>query len=279
MSDVRTLLEFLALAERLKTELRHSWLSDGRQESVAEHCWQMALMAMLVHPELEQPVDLGRTLRMILTHDLVEALTGDVPFFDRSERKAQKPAREQAAIAEIRARLGEPVGGEIHDLWQEFEAKQTPEAKFATALDHLEVQIQHNLAGMESWTRSSTTWSTPRWTGTAPSTRSSRRSARGQGRRRGEDAQSRRRRRRGQAPAGRHRLTFPPHLPGPGAPRVRSGERRSARPAVTLAPPAAPPTARAGPLAPMDRTTGRKRPANVRLEPALVIMVPTPAQS
>ncbi len=152
MSDVRTLLEFLALAERLKTELRHSWLSDGRQESVAEHCWQMALMAMLVHPELEQPVDLGRTLRMILTHDLVEALTGDVPFFDRSERKAQKPAREQAAIAEIRARLGEPVGGEIHDLWQEFEAKQTPEAKFATALDHLEVQIQHNLAGMESWT-------------------------------------------------------------------------------------------------------------------------------
>lgn len=152
MSDVRTLLDFLALAERLKLELRHSWLSDGRQESVAEHCWQMALMAMLVHPRLERPVDLGRTLRMILTHDLVEALTGDVPFFDRSERKALKPEREQAAIAEIRARLGEPVGTEIHDLWQEFEAKQTPEARFATALDHLEVQIQHNLAGMESWT-------------------------------------------------------------------------------------------------------------------------------
>ncbi len=152
MSDVRTLLEFLALAERLKTELRHSWLSDGRQESVAEHSWQMALMAMLVHPGLEQPVDLGRTLRMILTHDLVEALTGDVPVFDRSERKALKPEREQAAIAEIRARIGDPVGTEIHDLWQEFEAKQTPEARLATALDHLEVQIQHNLAGMESWT-------------------------------------------------------------------------------------------------------------------------------
>jgi 5'-deoxynucleotidase YfbR-like HD superfamily hydrolase len=152
LSAVQTLLEFLALAERLKTELRHSWLSNGRQESVAEHCWQMALMAMLAHRELEQPVDLGKTLRMILTHDLVEALTGDVPCFDRSERKALKPEREQAAIAEIRARLGEPVGTEIHDLWQEFEAKETPEAKFATALDHLEVQIQHNLAGMESWT-------------------------------------------------------------------------------------------------------------------------------
>ena len=152
MPDVRTMLDFLALAERLKTELRHSWLSDGRQESVAEHCWQMALMAMLVHPQLEEPVDLCRTLRMILTHDLVEALTGDVPFFDRSERKALKPEREPAAIEEIRARLGEPVGTEIHDLWQEFEAKATPEAKFATALDHLEVQVQHNLADMGSWT-------------------------------------------------------------------------------------------------------------------------------
>ncbi len=152
MSDVQTLLDFLALAERLKTELRHSWLSNGRQESVAEHCWQMALMAMLVHRRLERPVDLAKTLRMILTHDLVEALTGDVPVFDRSERKAMKPERERAAIVEIRARLGDPVGTEIHDLWQEFEAKATPEARLATALDHLEVQIQHNLAGMESWT-------------------------------------------------------------------------------------------------------------------------------
>jgi putative hydrolase of HD superfamily len=152
LSAVQTLLEFLALTERLKTELRHSWLSDGRQESVAEHCWQMALMAMLVHPELEQPVNLCKTLKMILTHDLVEALTGDVPFFDRSERKALKPERERAAIAEIRARLGGPLGTEIQNLWQEFEAKETAEARFATALDHLEVQIQHNLAGIGSWT-------------------------------------------------------------------------------------------------------------------------------
>ena len=152
MSDVRTILDFLALAERLKRELRHSWLSDGRQESVAEHCWQMALMAMLSHRQLEQPVDLGKALKMILTHDLVEAETGDVPFFERSERKAMKAEREQAAIEAIRTRLGEPVGTEIYDLWQEFEAKATPEARFATALDQLEVQIQHNLAGIETWT-------------------------------------------------------------------------------------------------------------------------------
>ena len=152
MSDPRTLLDFLAFSENLKTELRHSWLSSGRQESVAEHCWQMALMAMLVHRHLAQPVDLGKTLKMILTHDLVEAEAGDVPFFDQGERKATKAARERVAIDGIRTRLGDPVGTEMHDLWQEFEARATPEARFATALDQLEVQVQHNLAGIETWT-------------------------------------------------------------------------------------------------------------------------------
>ena len=152
MSEIRTILDFLALAERLKCELRHSWLSNGRQESVAEHSWQMALMAMLMHRHLERPVDLGKTLKMILTHDLVEAEVGDVPYFDRSERRAKKAARERAAIELIRTRLSGAVGQEIYDLWHEYEAKQTLEAKFAGALDHLEVQAQHNLADIRTWT-------------------------------------------------------------------------------------------------------------------------------
>jgi putative hydrolase of HD superfamily len=152
MSEIRTILDFLALAERLKCELRHSWLSNGRQESVAEHSWQMALMAMLMHRHLEVPVDLGKTLKMILTHDLVEAEVGDVPYFDRSERRAMKAERERGAIELIRTRLGGAVGQEIYDLWYEYEAKETAEAKFAGALDHLEVQAQHNLAEIGTWT-------------------------------------------------------------------------------------------------------------------------------
>jgi putative hydrolase of HD superfamily len=152
MSEIGTLLDFMALAERLKCELRHSWLSNGRQESVAEHSWQMALMAMLMHRHLKVPVELGKTLKMILTHDLVEAEVGDVPFFDRSERKAKKAARERAAIELIRAKLGGAIGQEVYDLWHEYEAKQTAEAKFAGALDHLEVQVQHNLADIRTWT-------------------------------------------------------------------------------------------------------------------------------
>jgi putative hydrolase of HD superfamily len=89
---------------------------------------------------------------MILTHDLVEAETGDVPFFERSERKRRKAARERAALERVRAQLGGPVGREILELWYEYEAKESAEAKLATALDHLEVQIQHNLADLETWT-------------------------------------------------------------------------------------------------------------------------------
>jgi putative hydrolase of HD superfamily len=145
------ILDFLALSEALKRELRHSWLSDGRRESVAEHTWHMALMAILAHPHLTVPTDLGRTLTMILVHDLVEAVCGDVPFFETGDRKAAKAARERAAIDEIRDRLPAPTGEAIHALWHEFEDGATPEAKFAKALDNLEVQVQHNLADLATW--------------------------------------------------------------------------------------------------------------------------------
>ena len=149
---VATILDFLKLSEGLKRELRHSWLSDGRRESVAEHSWQMALMAILIHPHLEEPVDLGRALEMIVVHDLVEALVGDVPFFDTSERKRQKRQREATAIEEISERLGAPTGERVRALFLEFEERRTPEARFAGALDNLEVQIQHNLADFATWT-------------------------------------------------------------------------------------------------------------------------------
>jgi putative hydrolases of HD superfamily len=151
MDEVHRILSFLALSERLKFELRHSWLSNGRQESVAEHSWQMALMALLMHRHLAHPVDIERTLKMVLVHDLVEAVVGDVPYFDTGERKRLKAVREQEAIETIRAALHPATGQEIYDLWQDYEAKATAEARFATALDHLEVQVQHNLADFSTW--------------------------------------------------------------------------------------------------------------------------------
>jgi putative hydrolase of HD superfamily len=148
---IAAILDVLRLAERLKFELRHSWTSQGRRESVAEHSYQMALMAMLLHPHLEHPVNLCRTLEMVLIHDLVEAEAGDVVWFDQGEAKARKAEREQKAIDGLRQMLPSPTGERVHRLWHEFEAGATPEARFARALDYLEVQVQHNLAALGTW--------------------------------------------------------------------------------------------------------------------------------
>lgn len=144
-------LDFLALAERLKRELRHSWLSDGRRESVAEHTWFMALMALLTHRRLEEPVSLERVLSMAIVHDLAEVEVGDIPYFETGDRKAKKAELELAAIERIAAMLPTPEGEMVKQLWLEFEDGKTPEARFVRALDHLEVQIQHNLADLSTW--------------------------------------------------------------------------------------------------------------------------------
>ena len=144
-------LGFLPLAERLKRELRHSWLSDGRRESVAEHTWFMALMALLTHRRLEQPVSLERVLSMAIVHDLAEVEVGDIPYFETGDRKATKAALELAAIERIATMLPAPEGEMVKQLWLEFEDGKTPEARFVRALDHLEVQVQHNLADLSTW--------------------------------------------------------------------------------------------------------------------------------
>jgi len=149
---VEGVVDFLTLAERLKRELRHSWLSDGRQESVAEHTWMMSTAAVMLAPLLETPVDLGHTLKLIALHDIAEAITGDIPFFEDSPRQATKAEDEAKAMATLAATLPAPSAALLLTLWQEYEDARTPEAKFARALDKLEVQLQHNLADLDSWT-------------------------------------------------------------------------------------------------------------------------------
>jgi putative hydrolases of HD superfamily len=151
--ELNNILEVLLLAERLKSELRHSWLSDGRQESVAEHTWRMALMAVLLEPYLDEEVDMGRMLKMIIVHDLVEVEAGDIPAFTlvTEEAKALKQQKELAAIESLRTRLGNGIGQHVFELWQEFEAKHTYEARVANALDRLEVRLQHNQANISTW--------------------------------------------------------------------------------------------------------------------------------
>lgn len=153
-SQLNAVVQVLKLAERLKFELRHSYTSNGRQESVAEHTWRMSLMAVLMEPYLDQPVDMARLLKMVIIHDLVEAEAGDMSALDVLRDPSLKPLKQQreiAAIENLRDALGGPLGAEVYALWYEFEDKETYEAKVANAFDKLEVQLQHNDADISTW--------------------------------------------------------------------------------------------------------------------------------
>src|SRR5258705_1774579 len=106
--QIASILKVLTLAERLKFELRHSYTSSGRQESVAEHTWRMSLMAVLIEPLLKQKVDTARLLKMIIIHDLVEAEAKDISALDvlrNPEIKKQKAEKEKQAIENLRSAL------------------------------------------------------------------------------------------------------------------------------------------------------------------------------
>ena len=151
-ADAERIVDVLSLVEKLKTEMRHSWLSNGRQESVAEHTWMMSVAAVLMAPYLQHPVDLGQTLKLIALHDIAEAITGDIPYFEESARKNTKLADEAEAMEQMQRMLPTASGKLLLELWREYEDCETQEAKFARALDKLEVQHQHNLADLKTWT-------------------------------------------------------------------------------------------------------------------------------
>jgi putative hydrolase of HD superfamily len=134
-------LAFLRDAERLKTVRRSGWTSEGDRESVADHTWRLCLMAMLLSggaPEVDQ----GRLLRMCLIHDLGEALGGDVPA-PAQEASAPKAQQERADLLRLTAPLPPSLREQIVELWDEYEAAATPEARLAKGLDKLETILQH----------------------------------------------------------------------------------------------------------------------------------------
>lgn len=142
-----TLLAILSVAEKLKCQTRHCYTSNGRWESVAEHSWRLALMAMLLRDTFEQ-ADMDKVIRMCLIHDLGEAFTGDIPAFEKHEGHREA---EEAALEAWVAGLPEPYGEELAALFCEMQAMQSLEAKIYKALDNLEAVIQHNESDIATW--------------------------------------------------------------------------------------------------------------------------------
>lgn len=141
------LLQILSVAEKLKCNTRHCYTSSGRHESVAEHSWRIALMAMLIGPEFPE-ADMNKVIRMCLIHDLGEAFTGDIPTFDKTAADTQ---REDALFDRWVKTLPKETEAEFSALLEEMNAMQTREAKIYKALDKMEAVIQHNESDISTW--------------------------------------------------------------------------------------------------------------------------------
>ena len=146
-------LSFIREADRLKEVLRQTWLADGsRQENDAEHSWHMALMCALLSEYANKPINVGRTMLMILIHDLIEIDAGDTYAYD-TEGYATKAERERKAADRIFALLPEDQAVMLRSLWEEFEAGETPEAKFANAMDRMQPVLLNDASGGTGWIR------------------------------------------------------------------------------------------------------------------------------
>ncbi len=132
-------VSFIVEIDRLKGVLRQTLVTGnaGRQENDAEHSWHLALMAVLLAEYAEEEIDLLRVVKMALIHDLVEIDAGDTFAYDVKGHE-DKYERERDAADRIFGMLPDDVGQEFQGLWEEFEARETAEARFAAALDRFQ---------------------------------------------------------------------------------------------------------------------------------------------
>lgn len=143
--------DFLREIDREKLIGRQTYLADGaRKENDAEHAWHMAIMTILLSEYANEEIDVLKTITMLLIHDLVEIDAGDTYAYDDEGRKTQAE-RESRAAERIYGLLPEDQAQRLLGLWLEFEAQETPEAKFARTMDHIQPIMLNDASGGKSW--------------------------------------------------------------------------------------------------------------------------------
>lgn len=145
--NAKDFINFLGKVEKLKSVPRHCVTADGVTENVAAHSWRVALMALLLKDEMED-VDMDKVIRMCLIHDIGEAVTGDIPTFDKT---AKHEEIEKKAVDNLLKNLPDGLYLEFTELFAEMEALETREARVYKALDKLEAVIQHNESDVSTW--------------------------------------------------------------------------------------------------------------------------------
>ncbi len=144
-------IRFVMELDKLKSVIRRTLILGGvRDENSAEHSWHLALMAVLLAEYADQPVDLARVVKMALVHDVVEIDAGDTFCYDEQACR-DKDAREQQAAERIFNLLPADQAAEFRALWEEFEARVTPESRFANAMDRLQPLLLNYHAEGKSW--------------------------------------------------------------------------------------------------------------------------------
>ena len=152
MDRLQKQMEFIVEVDKVKKIMRQTYLSDAsRKEDDAEHSWHLALMAVLLKEYSNEEVDLTKVIPMVLIHDLVEIDAGDTYAYS-GESAAVTEARERKAAERVFGILPEDQGKVFRDLWEEFEAYQTPEAKFAHVLDNCQPMLLNDASNGLSWT-------------------------------------------------------------------------------------------------------------------------------
>jgi len=144
-------IRFAVELDKLKSVGRRTWLVDrSRREDAAGHSWHLATMCMLLAEYAPGPLDLSRVLQMALVHDLVEIDAGDTYVYD-IKAGADKPDRERQAADRLFRLLPADQAQQWRSLWEEFEACQTPEARFVAALDRLQPILNNYHSGGAAW--------------------------------------------------------------------------------------------------------------------------------
>ncbi|MET0894403.1 MAG: HD domain-containing protein [Acidimicrobiia bacterium] len=146
-------LAFVLEADQLKAVERQTTIADrSRRENSAEHSWTLALMAIVLADAAPPEVNVDRVIKMVVLHDLVEIDAGDTFVYDDA-LQAGKAEREQAAADRLFGMLPSPQGAELRALWEEFDARDTADAKFAAALDRLSPLMLNRASGGLAWKR------------------------------------------------------------------------------------------------------------------------------
>ena len=148
---------FIAEVDKLKNIFRRTILTDSsRRENDAEHSWHLALMAIVLEEYAAEPVNLGRVLAMVTVHDLIEIYAGDTFAFDAAANQ-DKAQREQAAAEKLFGMLDQEQGHKFRQLWEEFDAMNTADARFAASLDRIQPFMHNVLTEGHTWKLGSVT--------------------------------------------------------------------------------------------------------------------------